>query len=484
MAILTTATGAFVSNEFNSANDALNGVSINSRRRLYNFGERIAELAPTESPFFSYLTKLARKPTDDPIFKFMEQRHQWQRRYGVVVGYENGASPNPAGIWTVYVVSPYDKYGREKYTKGSDFVITASADSTNNFDRAPEYFLPNQMVTMRATDGTMCNFIIDAVDKDTVGNAPAGNAFASAALVTKLTLKSPASVGGAAVNTYAGKTFAVPTSTNLTAQTYIQIIGSAFAEGTGAPPSWHDELWDAEGYCQIFKTSIELMTGTARATRYRGVANEYTRQWQEKLKEHKTDMEQAMLFQTGMVNSNGERFTWGILPFTEAYGNVYNFNYASSNYDSFLAAMEDFFAPESGNSGRKLVLASRKVINWFNRLGKGSYLNNTAGSDAYNFDIQNVQGKFGHRITNVDTIFGQLSLVQEPFLRNGYEDYCVAVDLSNVAIRPLIGNGENRDTFIKTNIQDNDVDGRQDLITTETGLEVSLPKTHAVFKFA
>ena len=460
----------------NTLTGAVNGVDINNRRRMYNFGERIAELAPTESPFYVYLSKIAKKPTDDPIFKFMEQRHQWQRRYGVVVGYANSG-----GTWTVYVISPYDKYGREKYTKGSDLVQSASTTTTDNYDRNPLYFLPNQMVTMRATDGTMCNFYIDEVTTDTgaAGNTPAGAAFATSKGVTKLILKAPT-----LANTYNLKEFAVPTSTNLTAQTFIHIVGSAFAEGTGAPQSWHDELWDREGYCQIFKTSIELMSGTARATRMRGIANEYTRQWAEKLKEHKADMEQALLFQTGMVNSSGDRYTWGILPYVENYGKVYNFNYASSNYDSFLASMEDFFAPESGNGGRKLVLASRKIINWFNRLGRGSYLNNTVGSDSYNFDIQNIKGKFGHNITNVNTTFGDLSLVQEPFLRNGYEDYCVVVDLNNVALRPLAANGENRDTFIKTNVQDNDVDGRQDLITTETGLEISLPETHAVFKFS
>ena len=454
---------------------AVDGVSINNRRRQYNFGGRIAELAPAESPFYVYLSKVAKKPTNDPIFKFMEQRHQWQRRYGIVVGYAN-----VSGTWTVYVVSPYDKYGREKYTKGAAMTPTANTVATDNFDRNPLYFLPNQMVTMRATDGTMCNFIIDAVSSGTVANAPVGAGFHNAQGVTVLQLKAQA-VG---VDTYLNKEFAIPTSSNMAAQTYIQIIGSAFSEGTGAPQSWHDELWDREGYCQIFKTAIELTSGTSQSTEYRGKPNEYLRQWTEKLKEHKADMEQAFLFQNGMVDSAGKRYTWGILPYVEQYGKVYDFNYAGSNYDSFLAAMEDFFAPESGNGGRKLVLASRKIINWFNRLGKGSYVNNTAGSDAYNFDIQNVKGKFGHKITEVSTIFGDLALVQEPFLRSGYEDYCVAVDMANVAIRPLSGNGKSRDTFIKTNIQDNDVDGRQDLITTETGLEISLPETHAVFKFS
>ena len=38
------------------------GESINSNRRLFNFGERVAELAPQQSPFFVYLSKVAKKP--------------------------------------------------------------------------------------------------------------------------------------------------------------------------------------------------------------------------------------------------------------------------------------------------------------------------------------------------------------------------------------------------------------------------------------
>ena len=56
------------------------GISIDDTRRVFNFGDRVAELAPQQSPFFVYLSKVAKKATNDPVFKFLEQRHQWQRR--------------------------------------------------------------------------------------------------------------------------------------------------------------------------------------------------------------------------------------------------------------------------------------------------------------------------------------------------------------------------------------------------------------------
>lgn len=476
---------AFNSTTLTGGPSDLGNVSLDNRRRIYNFGDRIAELSPSESPFYVYLSKVAKKPTDDPIFKFLEQRHQWQRRYGILVDYKSVAG-SAAG--DLYVVSPYDKYGRELYTKGDTLSTTGA-----NCDLAPAYFLVGQQISVEGTVGgvkAVRHFTIESIDvadtnSPTSQSATGSGTFTSVTGLTRLSVIPSQYVSG--YTDYNSMTFDVPTSENPAAQTYVNIIGSAFYEGSGAPGSWHDELYDREGYCQIFKTAIELTSGTSESTRYRGISNEYMRQWAEKLKEHKMDLEQAHLFQVGGVYNDTDgvkRYTWGILPYTESYGKVYNFTYAASNHDSFSDAMEDYFAPESGNSGRKLVLASRKVMNWFNKLGEGGFIRNTAGASAFNLDIDNIKGKFGHRIMQINTIFGELNLVQEPLLRNGYEDYAIAVDLNNVALRPLAGNGKSRDTFIKTNIQDNDVDGRQDLITTETGLEISLPETHAILKFS
>jgi hypothetical protein len=476
---LPTQVASHLTTDYSATLDPINGVSINSRRRQYNFGERIAELAPTESPFYVYLSKVAKKPTDDPVFKFLEQRHQWQRRYGILVDYKSVSGATPGEL---YVVSPYDKYGRKLYTEGE----TLSTTGANN-DLTPQYFLAGQQISVLGTVGGSKAIRYFTVTE--VASAECGSAtclFNSAnATVTKLTVIPSQYVSG--FTDYNSMTFDVPVTGAAMGQTYVNIIGSAFYEGSGAPTSWHDELWDREGFCQIFKTAIEMHSGTSESTRYRGISNEYARQWTEKLKEHKMDIENAVLFQTGGIFNDGtgiKRYTWGILPYIETYGKVYNFSYAASSQDSFTDAMQDFFAPESGNDGRKLVLASRKVINWMNKLGENGFLRNTVGSSAYNLDIENIKGRFGHKIMQVNTIFGELNYIQEPLLRNGYEDYAIAVDLNNVAIRPLSGNGKSRDTFIKTNIQDNDVDGRQDLITTETGLEISLPETHAILKWS
>ena len=419
---------ATVFSNIGGPNTAQSSVSLNDTRRKFNFGERVAELAPQQSPFFVYLSKVAKKATNDPVFKFLEQRHQWQRRNFVVQTEMDSAAMATSGLsieqaifTNADVECGYDNYGR----------VTASNNASVPF------LLVDQMVVLEcdyAADGSAFGGVSD---HKVTGLITAVTAPTVDTLITFTPKKLVDSTGAevAAVNT---------AEIRLLAGARGQIIGSAFAEGTESPLGWEDKLYDREGYCQIFKTGMNIFSGTSMATEYRGIANEYQRIWSDKLMEHKMDLEHAFLYGVGAASAEAvatapTRRSWGILPYTESFGKVYNLSYASSGYDAFLDVMEDFFAPESGNSGNKLVLASRKVITYLNKLGAGSFLNNSVGSSQYRLDVQSIPGAFGHQVTVVNTIFGNLHFVAEPLLRGIWEDYCIMVDMSNVAYRPLAG---------------------------------------------
>ena len=451
------------------------GISIDDTRRVFNFGDRVAELAPQQSPFFVYLNKVAKKATNDPVFKFLEQRHQYQRRNFLIqsgdVLADGGAitangSATLAADEDLVLHCKYDEYGK------------ISSSSPCNF------ILPGAIIAIKADDGEVYRFRVDESATFSSSTSSYSAASPAAAQVHHDTN------GVTTINAEACIALQdIPQDTTVSTGNQGQVIGSSFAEGSDSPIGWEDKMYDSEGYCQIFKTGMSIFSGTAMATEYRGIKNEYQRVWQDKLMEHKMDIEQAFLFGYGatlndQASSAPVRQTWGIVPYTNTNGKVYNMSYASSGYDAFLDAMEDYFAPEGGNSGEKLVLASRKVITYLNKLGAGSFMNNSVGSSQYRLDVNNIPGAFGHTVTVVNTIFGNLHFVAEPLLRGPWEDYAVCVDLSNVAYRPLAGNGINRDTFIETNVQNPGVDGRQDQIITEAGLEISLPETHAILKFS
>ena len=44
-----------------NAGNAVSNTSMDDTRRIFNFGDRVAELAPQQSPFFVYLSKVAKK---------------------------------------------------------------------------------------------------------------------------------------------------------------------------------------------------------------------------------------------------------------------------------------------------------------------------------------------------------------------------------------------------------------------------------------
>ena len=180
-------------------------------RRIHNFGDRVAELAPEESPFFVYLNKVAKVPTNDPVFRFLENRSKtdWTSRQFYVAG---TALSDVAADGTNYTIVVDDGAGAaiDWLVKGMVFAVQTGVET--------------------GTDNTasQVNFRIEGI---TTGSTS-----------TTLTAKCLAETG----------------STNYADHDHIedndlcQVIGTSFAEGSGSPDVWSSQLDDDFGYCQIF----------------------------------------------------------------------------------------------------------------------------------------------------------------------------------------------------------------------------------------
>jgi len=416
-------------------------------RRLFDFSDRVAELSPDESPFFVYLSKVAKVPTSDSQFRFLEDRTK---------------------------VSITD---RAFLAQAAVTVAAAGGSTSVTFDTTGganvAWLIPGMVVSIGEDDDTTSQPDWATVRLDSVVQ--------SSATVTTCQVTTIAAANGS--------TTAVDNNTKCT------VIGTAFEEGTGAPDVWSQKLDHDYGYTQIFKTACE-MSNTARATVYRGYADEWARIWNLKLREHKIDIERAMLF--GMrgsqnsinytdgiaghiiANSQSQKVTDGSqLSYTEDKAYFKSNTAAQWTYDDLLSDFEVMFDPARGGSSQKLALASLPVISHFNKLS--GFIDNSmdvVSNGRYNFEKS--EGAFGHRITRIETVHGDISLVKEPLFRGMAAGFLCMVDLDHVSFRPLVGNGVNRDTHIQTNVQAADEDLRKDMILTECGLEVSLPETHAL----
>ena len=433
-------------------------------RRLYNFGERVADLAPEESPFFVYLSKVSKVPTDDPVFRFLEDRSKtdWTDRTFLLAS-------TPGTI-----------------VAGTSYSFTVDCD--------------NVQAGGDSSGGASCDFLVKGMVFAINTQTGATNADMSQAVVRIET--APADAGTS--TTFTGKVLSLANGSSdgenvATDDDKCMIIGTSFDEGSGSPDVWSGELDDDFGYTQIFKTAAE-MSNTAIATKYRGYDNEWSRIWSLKLREHKVDIERAMLFSQrsrqgssqltdGMVGQIVRTVppTNGASNFSYSRGNSYfkTTTGAELTYDMLLGDLEVVFDPARGGSSQKLCLAGLPVISYLNKVGSGGFMFNSTVVDrvSMDFNLEPRQSAFGHKIMELDTIHGSLAIVKEPIFR-GYASGLMAIaDMNHVSYRPLVGNGVNRDTHIVTNVQQAAEDLRKDMILTEAGLEVTVPESHALYSF-
>jgi len=428
------------------------------RRRLYDFSDRVAELAPEESPFFVYLSQVAKNPTDDSVFRFLENRSKidWTSRNFKIdlAGHVNGGSAVSAG---------------------SSYAFTVDADGAS-----VDWLIKGMVFAVNTTTGAETSGYAQTLVRVESAVTDDGN---ESSFTGKIIDVSNANVSGYNV---------------IQDNDDCQVIGTAFAEGSASPDVWSGEIEDDYGYTQIFKTACEL-SNTAIATRYRGYANEFERIWATKLREHKVDIERAMLFgQKARVG--GVQYTEGLVghivknanpttdnsAFSYSSGAPYYRSVAQSEltYDRLLGDLEVIFDPARGGSGDRLVLASLPVITFFNKLGDGAFMDASLGyqysPSRLNFEER--QGQFGHKIMTIDTVHGTMHLVKEPLFRGQASGMMLMADMSKCHYRPLVGNGLNRDTHIISNVQNSDEDLRKDMIVTEAGLEITLPECHALYE--
>ena len=443
-------------------------------RRLYNFGDRVADLAPEESPFFVYLSKVSKVPTDDPVFRFLEDRSKtdWSDRSFLLAAAVNGSAAVSAG---------------SSYSFQAD-ADNAQAGGDSSGLYAPQFLVKGMVVAVNTKTAAISGIDVSQV------------------LVRIETAPSFSGTAGTdGVASFTGKVLSLPADSGSTDSDILDdnakcmVIGTSFDEGSGSPDAWSGEMDDDFGYTQIFKTAAE-MSNTAIATKYRGYADEWSRVWSHKLREHKVDIERAMLF-SQRARQGSSQLTDGLVGhiirtvsptdggsnFSYSRGSAYFKSTTGSEltYDVLLGDLEVVFDPARGGSGQKLCLAGLPVISYLNKLGSAGFMYNSMSADRVQMkaELEPRQSAFGHKIMELDTIHGSLAIVKEPIFRGYASGLMLIADMNHVAYRPLVGNGINRDTHIISNVQQADEDLRKDMILTEAGLEVTVPESHALYSF-
>ena len=494
-------------------------------RRKYNFGDRVSELSISQDPFFRFVSKVAKKPTDDPEFKFTERRPSYHKRYAYACGFVNSAgsdvfgdseiiASNDGGAGTsvvqgdtikVYMAGDYKSSGNLQNVYGN----TDNDWSVGATGTRPAFFLPGQLVKIpmsSATDGTLwgkfyilgkVTAVDDSTDADSKENVR----------VTMTVIKADASGGELAgwhTNNFspsgdsAGDEVVADKSIALkleSARSYV--VGSAHGQGTGYPETWKDQPFSTGfGLTQIWKTSM-AMDNTTRATVLKYEPNEFARIWREKLIEHKWDIETSLLFGSqGSVSS--VNYTQGAVDFIVNYGNIFDGSQMGStgtkSQDDFLDDLSNFVDPRYNNANATLFMVSTDVYNWLHKLSGyfsanvSQVADSSGGSSTAlgraSFAVGGKKSIYGVDITQIYTPYGVMNVARNVHL-DGTTIKMLACNMRNCKYRPLVGNGLNRDTAVYVGVQtleNSGVDRRVDLIQTEAGMEWQMPESHAVWK--
>jgi hypothetical protein len=496
-------------------------------RRKYNFGDRVSELAIAQDPFFRFVSQVAKKPTDDPEFKFTERRASYHKRYAYVSNHGTSAPASLDGaeatvthtnvdagdVYYFCMIGDYKSGGNIQtiYGQTGSDVLPGSSGSQ------PQFFLPNSIVkipyiiagssnfngsenagnwTDASGDATIPDDYLIAkilsVDSSSVSNA--------VVLKTEIVSKGSASadIELTSYSAYNNALDAVDISGKSIAN-YLEskrcyVVGSAHAQGSGYPETWKDQPFStAFGLTQIFKTAM-AMDNTTRATVLKYEPNEFARIWRTKLIEHKYDIETALLFGSQGTDSSGAQYTEGAVSFITNYGNIFDGSgiggSGSKSQDDFLDDMSNFLDPRYNNASATLFMCSTDTYNWMHKLSGYFSANVSKVSDGSNslgradFSIAGKKQVYGLDVTQVMTPYGAMNLVRNVHL-DGTGVKILGINMTQCAYRPLVGNGLNRDTAVYVGVQtleNSGVDRRVDLIQTEAGMEWRMPEAHAVWK--
>jgi hypothetical protein len=495
-------------------------------RRRYNFGDRVSELAIAQDPFFRFVSKIAKKPTDDPEFKFTERRPSYHKRYAYVSGWvdnsgvdnlggtggdadlvmsNDGGTPAAASTgdtFKVYMSTDYESAGNMQNVQGqSTGKIDVGASGTR-----PTFFLPDQVirVPLSSTDGGgssaaaaggyilgRIKSVTDSLTKDSRECVLLECELVKAAASGYIYLAgwNGDDVGwGKATNDAEVHDQSISDTLELF-RTYV--VGSAHGQGTGYPETWKDQPFTTGfGLTQIFKTAI-AMDNTTRATVLKYEPNEFARIWREKLIEHKYDIETALLF--GSQGSVSDvQYTQGAVDFISSYGNVFSLTHSTKTQDDFLDDLSKFLDPRYNNANATVFFCDTATYNWLHKLsgymannlgmiGPGNTAPDDSGFGRANMALTGKTKAFGIDINVISTPYGDMRVVRNIHLDKSAIKL-IGVNMRYCAYRPLVGNGLNRDTSIYVGVQtleNSGVDRRVDLIQTEAGMEWQMPEAHA-----
>jgi len=459
-----------------------------SQRQVLELGSKIHYYNPNVTPIFS-LFGMKSVVTPVPIFEWMEDEYMIKK--SVIVSTSAAADVQD----TDNTGTPVNKTGgilklnrlsqQEMFERGGVYKVTAAGNvSANSMSHLMCVAIGKEVNHASPIDRYVQFVGIDAISGSNVTYDEHAN---SAAILSTssdhagtLTFEF---VGIAQQGSISGKQGYEASQTNLTNNDVFALKSlGGYAEGAGVGVESRKKVRRLKNCTQIFREPYTV-TGTAKASKHYG-GSEMSRLQARKLAKIKGDIEWAIL-SNGAISldasaENPQRTFQGI-GLGSSDGSISSLNgYDDSNLRlsndtgtiaQFDALCEYIFSDMVSGSMKKTVFASNK---WLVKMASM-----TRAGDTGNFNTGEVT-KAGLRVRSYLGAVGELEFIPHPYLKGAYEDYAVAIDPANFAVRPLAG----RDMQLRKDIVKDGRDGQTDEWLMEAGVEIRNEQTHAVLKLS
>jgi hypothetical protein len=379
--------------------------------RPKDFRENILFFNPNgEAPIFALTAKAGKRVVKDPEFAWWSEGNALVRLQATAAAY--------AATDTVFTTGTADpgsttlgaNYGTATNLKGGDLLMVEPGVETTTY--APEIIE------------------VDTVLSDTQFTAKRGQAGSTAGVIG--------------------------------ASAWFTLIGSSYAEGTGAPRAVSRNPIKFFNYTQIFKNTYEL-TGTADKTTVR-TGDPWSNDKKRKSYDHSRDIELSMLFgrrsETTGDNGKPKRTFGGLRTFIPASNSTIFGSAVTPN--SLIDSIGMVFDYNTGAGDTRIMFIGNQAAIELGKIFNAAtniHINTTERVKVYGIHFQEVLLPQGRILIKTHPLMSRHGV----YKKSGF-----VLDFDAIKWAPLTG----RDTKVKDDVQTPDEDVRRGYIMTEAGIEV------------
>lgn len=265
--------------------------------------------------------------------------------------------------------------------------------------------------------------------------------------------------------------FAGTTAATINDDAWFTKVGTAFAEGTGAPDTGSGNPTKFYNLTQIFKKAFDE-TGTAGETNTR-TGNSWNNDKMRNAFQHSASIEQAFFWgirseATDATNGKPIRTMAGLASLITSHRSI--LAGGTATLDSLIDATNPVFNYEDNGAGsERIAYCGNGFLNYLNK--------KVAEESSVRMNYDGVLNMWGQTLQKYTTPQGTIAFRSHP-LFNVHPEYTYSAFVLNpkgLVYRPL----RNRDTKFKDNIQANDEDTRKAQWLTECSLEIHFERSFA-----